>query len=53
MFNVICETKGTRVNIIFQPFEYIAGLPEWTKGIGSGLVGVGLQGFESPPLHSV
>jgi hypothetical protein len=28
-----------------------AGVPEWTKGIGSGPIGVGLRGFESRPLH--
>ncbi len=29
-----------------------AGVPERSKGIGSGPIGVGLRGFESHPLHS-
>ncbi len=31
----------------------MAGVPERSKGTGSGPVGVGLRGFESLPLHLV
>ena len=43
------EISKQSIQLKLKPEMYCRGT-QWTKGIGSGPIGVGLRGFESRPL---